>query len=65
MFPSTAKKLMISVDSQASLATTHETPTNADLKSRREKKPRMTFFDGTMYDGEWLDGKRDGKGQEL
>ena len=65
MVSHTQKKLSISVDSQDTLATAHETPTFGDLKGKREKKPRQTFFDGTMYDGEWLGGKRDGKGQEL
>ena len=60
----TEKRLLITVDSQENISTAHITPTNSDFK-KREKKSVQTFFDGATYEGEWMNGLKDGKGKEV
>ena len=31
----------------------------------REKRPRQVFPNGVTYEGEWLDGLKDGKGVQV
>ena len=49
--------------SQASISTQASLTSPTTVKKEREKKVSFALIDGSTYNGEWLDGMRDGKGK--